>query len=187
MIQKIFEARIVLPAVSLQQLNKGMIKKIYLHQLDLRPVVSWKNLLFQNIAQPKKIFSLWMNVQDRLPTAVRLHKLKIEVDTQCGICHNQEETREHLFVQCEFARKVWNRVLSWLQRQQYTPNSWSQHQQWMLQEIKRKSQQAILLKSTFTEVLYGIWIESGLLDLDGKKQSNFSQQNYYNKSYCLLD
>lgn len=128
MIRKIFEARTVLAAMNLQHLNKGMIKKIYLQLLDHRHAAPWKNFMFQNIARPKTVFSLWLNLQGRIPTVDRLHKWKIKVDAQCCMCHHQDESRKHLFVQCEFARKIWNIVLGWLQRHKFAPTSWNQHQ-----------------------------------------------------------
>ena len=36
-----------------------------------------------------------------------LHMFKIISDNLCSFCQKEEETYEHIFYTCEFARKVW--------------------------------------------------------------------------------
>lgn len=73
--------------------------------------------MYKNDAKRKAKFIMWLQVQDKLLTTDRLAKWDITVDLECAMCHAHPESRDHLFMSCEFTRAVWNRILLWLQKQ----------------------------------------------------------------------
>lgn len=73
--------------------------------------------MFQNITGPKAQFIMWMLLHGRLLTIDILQKWGMTVDTQCALCHNHEETREHLFVNCEYNKNLWKKIMQWMQHE----------------------------------------------------------------------
>nr|XP_009631241.1 uncharacterized protein LOC104121050 [Nicotiana tomentosiformis]XP_016498566.1 PREDICTED: uncharacterized protein LOC107817282 [Nicotiana tabacum] len=73
MVRKILGARGNLDVISNRQIHqRNVIKQVYLQMLEKLAKVSWKGLMYQNQAQPKAIFSIWLQVQGRLLIADRL-------------------------------------------------------------------------------------------------------------------
>ena len=66
---------------------------------------------------------------------------------------------EHLFLQCQFARKLWEKVLRMLEHQGTIPMVWEQFQQWCVKNGKGKRATAQMFKTLITEGIYGLWIE----------------------------
>nr|XP_016476233.1 PREDICTED: uncharacterized protein LOC107797822 [Nicotiana tabacum] len=105
MVRKVIEAKEILEARHFVQLhNRSLIRQIYLHLLGDYNRVEWKSLMFNNAARPKAKFIMWLMMYGRLMTCNRLSSWKIIVDTQCVMCRKQVETRDHLFVQCEYTK-----------------------------------------------------------------------------------
>jgi hypothetical protein len=47
-------------------------------------------------------------MKDRLLTGERLLKWGYKGEVKCRFCHNQLETRAHLFFECSFSYRIWN-------------------------------------------------------------------------------
>jgi hypothetical protein len=59
----------------------------------------------------------WKLFHDRIPTEVNLsyrHVLPPKASLNCVLCEGNIESTNHLFLQCEFARGVWDGLFSWL-------------------------------------------------------------------------
>ncbi|CAI0460668.1 unnamed protein product [Linum tenue] len=67
------------------------------------PVVSiWKAII------PTKVcFFLWTLSHSKLRTIDKLKSWGLNLANRCDLCKCQEETADHLFVDCTFAREVW--------------------------------------------------------------------------------
>ncbi|XP_059277759.1 uncharacterized protein LOC132031906 [Lycium ferocissimum] len=118
MIRKVIEARSTMNHVQVNiRAGKSFIRQVYFQLLGNEPRVLWRNLIFQNAARPKAKFTLWLLMHGRLLTTDRLHKWGVPVDLSCVFCHNHDESREHLFVECIYGQSLWSRLLTWIQRQ----------------------------------------------------------------------
>ena len=84
-----------------------------------RPI--WNCLMFNNDARPKTYFTMWIMMNQRLVTVDRLAQWGVEVEKTCVLCKNDDETAEHLFIQCNFARRIWGRLLRWVGKQTTIP------------------------------------------------------------------
>ncbi|XP_049403702.1 uncharacterized protein LOC125867303 [Solanum stenotomum] len=158
--RKILEARTQWNQVQhLVKKQHGIIKQIYLGLIGGRTRVSWKCLMFANSARPKVIFTMWLLVQAKLLTKDRLVKWDINVDPLCIFCQQENETREHLFVKCPFARRLWSRILNWMQRQENIGGDWDHHYQWILKNARGKTQKAQIFNLVFAETVHALWIE----------------------------
>lgn len=58
---------------------------------------------------PKHAFICWLTIMNRLPTKDRLLKWGLNVDVMCLLCGAAEESRDHVFFSCPFAKEfvVW--------------------------------------------------------------------------------
>ncbi|XP_075083705.1 uncharacterized protein LOC142167450 [Nicotiana tabacum] len=115
--------------------------------------------MYKNDARPKAKFIMWLQLQDKLLTTDRLAKWGIALDLECVMFHTQPESRNHLFMDCDFTRAVWNRILLWLQKQERPTIGWDQHVAWIIQNVKGRTQQAHIFKSVYAECVYAIWME----------------------------
>ena len=97
----------------IQQLQgKGMIKQIYdyLRRKKIRP--EWRCLMFKNAARPKAYFTLWIMLNRKLAIVDMLAKWGMVLDKTCVLCKSANESIDHMFIQCHYAKKVWEKLLS---------------------------------------------------------------------------
>nr|XP_009799064.1 PREDICTED: uncharacterized protein LOC104245194 [Nicotiana sylvestris]XP_016448778.1 PREDICTED: uncharacterized protein LOC107773866 [Nicotiana tabacum] len=107
--KQIFNARVTMNQVQRNNSGTSLTKHIYLQLLGDRPHVNWKCLMFQNNTRPKAQFTMWMLLHGRLLITDRLRQWGMAVETQCALCHDRDESREHLFVNCVFTKTLWRR------------------------------------------------------------------------------
>ncbi|KAK6791910.1 hypothetical protein RDI58_010991 [Solanum bulbocastanum] len=103
MVKKILNGRPTLEQTQKQN-DQVTIGSLYLCLLGNRPRVLWKCLIFANSARPKAIVTMWLQLQRKLPTNDRLASWGMHINQQCKLCQHDLETRDHLFVYCEFTR-----------------------------------------------------------------------------------
>ncbi|XP_075079754.1 uncharacterized protein LOC142164998 [Nicotiana tabacum] len=135
----------------------------------MRSVIG-KSLMFKNDARPKASFIIWLHLQGRLATTDRLMRWGMPVDTTCSLCQAELETREHLFVECDFAKAIWRKLQKWLKWKQ-TIEEWNQHIDWAIKCAKGKSQQAQVFKLVYAECIYVIWMERNHRVFEKKSRS----------------
>lgn len=66
----------------------------------------WRGLVCNIKAAPKCIFMIWMMVKKRLSTVDRLRKWRMKMDSQCKLCGAADESHQHLFIDCSYAKQV---------------------------------------------------------------------------------
>lgn len=73
------------------------ISKSMLRHLDLESIL------------PRKSITVWRAIHDKLRTWDNLH---FKGPSVCPLCFKEEENVDHLFIFCEFAQQLWQRILS---------------------------------------------------------------------------
>ena len=53
----------------------------------------------------------WKVLMKALPLDARIRQLGIPMVSRCCLCYKEEESVEHLFVDCVFASAIWNRLV----------------------------------------------------------------------------
>ncbi|KAJ9548770.1 hypothetical protein OSB04_021313 [Centaurea solstitialis] len=67
----------------------------------------------------KVIIHSWQVNLDRIPTKANLEKRGVHIDNAlCGLCSEALENKEHIFLECIKAKKVWNHLSVWWNRLQ---------------------------------------------------------------------
>jgi len=64
---------------------------------------------------PLKVkITISLAAQDRLPTGTYLHRLHIIPQVQCPFCDLHPESSPHIFLSCDFAKRVWAPIVTGL-------------------------------------------------------------------------
>lgn len=83
--------------------------RIYKELMDhpvVHPAFRW---LWENSCQPKHKVFFWLLLKDRLSTRNLLKRKRMALESyNCVLCNSLEETAQHLFLSCSFARQCWN-------------------------------------------------------------------------------
>ncbi|XP_058727518.1 uncharacterized protein LOC131599008 [Vicia villosa] len=117
--------------------------------------VPWINIIHQNNARPRAIFTLWQACHKKLATRDRLRRFAILAHSECSFCP-YEETHEHLFFECEETKKIWKSVLLWMQVT-HEPLSWCDEISWLVSKTKGKGKLVALLRLAIAETIYSVW------------------------------
>ena len=51
-----------------------------------------------------------------------LYKMKIADSTLCIFCSQDDETIKHIFLSCEYSKRLWKNVKDWVNKEQDLPN-----------------------------------------------------------------
>lgn len=95
--------------------RNGKVDKFSVRQayIDLQPEeehVIWSKMLWVSQNIPKHAFILWLVVQNRLITQVKLKKWGSYDMMVCALCNEDSDSHQHLFFACNYAKQFWNRV-----------------------------------------------------------------------------
>ncbi|KAL1188007.1 hypothetical protein V5N11_026319 [Cardamine amara subsp. amara] len=101
---------------------------------SLRPrdvEVPWSETVWFKGNVPKHAFTFWVSSLDRLPVRERLHRWGIAPSPNCCTCDRLPETRDHLFLHCDFSSQIWNQSLSRLGLSNFLFADWSCLLSWL--------------------------------------------------------
>jgi ribonuclease HI len=70
----------------------------------------WKDI-WEPLAIPKVNFFFWTLVHNKILTGDNLEKRNIAGPHRCVLCNNNAETAHHLFIDCKYAKEVWDLML----------------------------------------------------------------------------
>ncbi|XP_058726214.1 uncharacterized protein LOC131597539 [Vicia villosa] len=133
---------------------KFQMMKVYSMLMGDDSRIDWYHLMSHNFARPRAKVIMWLAIQDRLPTKMRLHRLGLLQDTTCALCGVAEESVDHILFHCSHTVRLWDRLLEWLDKQ----TAGTMNFNWIKRVTKGKGQNKGMLKATLTEVVYGIWM-----------------------------
>ncbi|XP_020871402.1 uncharacterized protein LOC110225772 [Arabidopsis lyrata subsp. lyrata] len=92
---------------------------------------AWAPLIWFKGHIPKHAFHLWITNLDRLPTMARLASWGLDVSTVCSLCSASIENRDHLFLECAFARILWKKILERIGHPQIFFSDWNSMLVWV--------------------------------------------------------
>ena len=76
--------------------------------------VSWWKLLWFPETIPKHAFIGWLTISNRLQLRIECLSGRFKGDVLCVLGRRQLESREHLFFECSFARRIWLCIMIFL-------------------------------------------------------------------------
>lgn len=95
------------------------------------PKLPWTRSVWFKGSIPKHAFTFWVAHLDRLPVRHRLVTWGIPVPETCLLCNQCTETRDHLFLQCEYSKAIWDKLFIRLGTPQLRINDWSAFINWL--------------------------------------------------------
>lgn len=98
-------------------------------------------------------------MQNKLLTSDMLNRLGMVIANKYNLCHQAEDSRDHLYVECDYMKVVMNKIMQWTHSQNIAAWDWKQHVQEVIRRAKGKSREAQLFKMVYTEIVHCIWIE----------------------------
>ncbi|XP_013601900.1 PREDICTED: uncharacterized protein LOC106309420 [Brassica oleracea var. oleracea] len=118
---------------------------------------------------PRHAFTTWVAFQDRLPTRSRLVDWGMNIPSSCCLCSLLDESRDHLFLQCEVSEAIWASVLFRLGYSHWGFHTWTAFSEWMSLQDTVVS---LTLKRMVAQVTIStIWMERNKRLHDGVSQS----------------
>jgi len=134
------------------------IKNIY-HRLRGRfEKVSWRRIVCHNTGCPRWTFILTVAAHGKLYTKDRLQKWGLQVDQKCVLCNQANETIQHLFFECTYAKALWSALLTW-QGIRRPVAGWDEELRWAEKKTKRNTAAAELYKMAVAATVYHVWKE----------------------------
>ncbi|XP_059629994.1 uncharacterized protein LOC132272951 [Cornus florida] len=123
------------------------------------PTLPWTHLVWSKPSIPKHSFTLWVAIQNRLPTLNQRCTAHINA-TLCVLCGGEPETHDHLFFNCPYVKPLW----TFIQTRcgfHISPSSWEQFIGWVSFHWKGKStfSSNSISIMCLASLVYNIWIE----------------------------
>ncbi|WZZ82901.1 hypothetical protein YC2023_103473 [Brassica napus] len=79
---------------------------------ERQPICGWHKTVGFKGHIPKHALTMWVAVLDRLPTRNRLALWGMLTPISCCLCSSSDESRDHFFVECDFTKDLWRRMLA---------------------------------------------------------------------------
>lgn len=91
----------------------------------------WVKSVWFSGAVPRQTFNIWLANLNRIPTKVRLASWGLNIQTTCCFCSNQDESRDHLFLNCTYTTALWNRIFELLDPRRTAFLTWEEFLSWL--------------------------------------------------------
>lgn len=69
------------------------------------------------------------------------------------------KTREHLFIHCDYATNLWEKLIRQMKRSRYDACNWDDYAEWIIKNSKGTSQNAQVFRVVYIEFSHAIWIK----------------------------
>lgn len=119
------------------------------------PKKTWAKAVWFSGAIPRQAFIMWLANLNRLPTKVRLASWGLNIQTACCFCNNHEETREHIFLSCNYSNAIWSFIFARLDPQRRAFLTWEELLSWV--RSPSASAPTTLKKLATQSLLYNVW------------------------------
>ncbi|GJW65932.1 RNA-directed DNA polymerase, eukaryota, reverse transcriptase zinc-binding domain protein [Tanacetum coccineum] len=85
-------------------------KAAWLSLRDSWPKVQWSHVIWFSQYNPRQAFILWLAIQEKLMTQDKILQWNQGVNLKCSFCLGCEDSHDHLFFQCHYLPKVWDKL-----------------------------------------------------------------------------
>ncbi|XP_020258655.1 uncharacterized protein LOC109835070 [Asparagus officinalis] len=123
--------------------------------------VTWAKTVWGGLHYPKHSMILWLATLSKLLTKDRLCRMGILENNQCVLCDDSvshQESRNHLFFECQFSSYVWNNLMAWL-KYSWRSCCWNQVLRWYSNNLRGLGFRKKLKRMMLSGAVYWIWKE----------------------------
>ena len=121
------------------------------------PLCSWASEIWFPQTTPRYAFMAWLASRDRLSTMDRVVKWSHGVDSTCVLCRSTQESRNHLFFECDYTSKLWEFMAKGIMGNSFTKH-WSEIMEF-INDSSREKRSLFCIRYAFQVVLYAVWRE----------------------------
>ncbi|KAH1067751.1 hypothetical protein J1N35_032738 [Gossypium stocksii] len=115
--------------------------------------VPWQRLIWFPLHVPKHSLIAWMAILNRQPTRDRLIACGLNIDSSCLLCSSATETRDRIYFEREFSRRLWGLILV-LCGITRSIGTWVQELNWAMAYLKGNSLIVCILKLVWTAFIH---------------------------------
>ncbi|WMV55576.1 hypothetical protein MTR67_048961 [Solanum verrucosum] len=152
------------------QLPNYSIRQIYGLLREEWPKIPWRRLVCNNKGVPKWIFILFLALHRRLQTKDRLACWVNLEDMICPLCQEENEDIDHLLFQCNYATRIWGKLLQWLGIAMQVLD-WKAEVEWVVANAKGKTAQQEVYRMALAGGVYHIWKERNARVFDTRQRT----------------
>ncbi|WZY92199.1 hypothetical protein YC2023_064528 [Brassica napus] len=98
---------------------------------------------------------MWVTNYDRLPTRSRLAVWEMAIATDCPFCLRSIETRDHMFLRCEYSLDVWREVFIRCHPPVSSFTEWSELLSWI--QTARTAKLKLMRKLATQTIIFHLW------------------------------
>lgn len=117
----------------------------------------WAKVVWFKGHTPKQAFTFWVTHLNRLPTKSRLFSWGVSSNSLCCTCNLHSETRDHLFLHCDYSEQIWKIVLRRLGQSAFIFAEWTILISWLSSASPNVS--STLKRVAAQATVYSIWKE----------------------------
>lgn len=132
-------------------------KKTWSQLTTVCQVVDWSEAIWFKHSTPKYSFLAWLKMLNRLSTGDRMTKWDAATNPVCVLCNATDETKDHLYFECDYSREIWRKLMSKLLENRYVED-WRK----VILLLMDKDQTKLitfLTRYAFQVAVYSIWRE----------------------------
>ena len=132
-------------------------KKTWSQLTTVFQVVGWSEAIWFKHSTPKYSFLAWLEMLNRLSTGDRMTKWDAATNPVCVLCNATDETKDHLYFECDYSREIWRKLMSKLLENRYVED-WRR----VILLLMDKDQTKLITFFTryaFQVAVYSIWRE----------------------------
>jgi hypothetical protein len=97
---------------------------VYNAQFFVATQTNMNKLVWKVWAPPKIKFFAWLAIRNRLWTSDRLERRGWDNFGICPLCKQYNETTTHLFLHCQYTKRLWEMIRDWLDLTSIWTNEW---------------------------------------------------------------
>lgn len=127
------------------------------HLRPKHPKLLWTQSVWFKGCIPKHAFTFWVAHLDRLPVRQKLVTWGMDVPDTCVLCNRLSETRDHLFLDCEYSKDIWAKLFAKLGASPLRVRTWAALVNWL--QAARGNRLFTIKHIAAQATIYLIWRE----------------------------
>ena len=132
-------------------------KKTWMRLRVRREVCTWSRGVWFSQATPKYSFMTWIAMRNRMHTGDKMQAWNALINTECVLCHEVQETCQHLFFSCPYSLAVWECLVRGILKEKFTA-VWDDIVE-IISGSAYPATEMFLLRYSFQAALHNIWWE----------------------------
>ncbi|KAF8081619.1 hypothetical protein N665_0874s0013 [Sinapis alba] len=137
--------------------NRFSTKKTWAHMRTRHPNCTWSKGIWFPQCTPKYSFMLWIAMRNMMQTGDKMQAWNVSINTECVLCHNAQETCQHLFFSCSYSSKVWKSLVKGLLKDDFTMD-WNAIKA-MVFDLRYSPTELFLFRYSLQAAVHSIWRE----------------------------